>query len=196
MSNSIGFYKRIFLNVIPARIIYRSIVFDERFDLSIFQAQVSVSVYRKVSLKNGKSHKKFRYAIRSVVKSASMRKKNSPTYYIWMIVWVNRSTNLQKMNSVIRFSVPYSLNLQSISFPKYLCPFCQIPFYFSIQLEAVARSCSVKKVFLKILQNSQLNTGARVSFFNKVAWTSVSKLKSLSSFICLFPTNFLFIMIW
>ena len=122
MSNSIGFYKRIFLNVIPARIIYRSIVFDERFDLSIFQAQVSVSVYRKVSSKNGKSHKKCRYAIRSVVKSASMRKKNSPTYYIWMIVWVNRSTNLQKMNSVIRFSVPYSLKLAEYLFSKIPLP--------------------------------------------------------------------------
>ena len=35
--------------------------------------------------------------------------------------------------------------------------------------EAVARGCSVKKVFLDILQNSQENTCARVSFFKKVA---------------------------
>ena len=34
--------------------------------------------------------------------------------------------------------------------------------------EAVAKSCSVKKVFLEILQTSQENTCARV-FFNKVA---------------------------
>ena len=30
--------------------------------------------------------------------------------------------------------------------------------------EAVARRCSVKKVFLKVLQNSQKNTCVRVSF--------------------------------
>ena len=35
--------------------------------------------------------------------------------------------------------------------------------------EAVARKCSVKKVFLEISQNSQENTCVRVSFFNKVA---------------------------
>ena len=35
--------------------------------------------------------------------------------------------------------------------------------------EAVAQSCSVKKVFLEISQNSQENTCTRVSFFNQVA---------------------------
>ena len=35
--------------------------------------------------------------------------------------------------------------------------------------EAVAQSYSVKNVFLEILQNSQENTCAIVSFFNKVA---------------------------
>ena len=35
--------------------------------------------------------------------------------------------------------------------------------------EAVAKMCSVKKVFLEISQNSQKNTCARVSFFHKVA---------------------------
>ena len=35
--------------------------------------------------------------------------------------------------------------------------------------EAVAQNCSVKKVFLEISQNSQENTRARVSFFDKVA---------------------------
>ena len=34
--------------------------------------------------------------------------------------------------------------------------------------EAVVRRCSVKKVFLKILQNSQENTRARVSFLIKL----------------------------
>ena len=47
--------------------------------------------------------------------------------------------------------------------------------YFNVQLiyllseadtpEVVVRRCSVKKVFLEILQNSQENTCARVSFF-------------------------------
>ena len=36
-------------------------------------------------------------------------------------------------------------------------------------LFAVIQRCSVKKVFLEILQNLQQNTCARVSFFNKVA---------------------------
>ena len=36
------------------------------------------------------------------------------------------------------------------------------------QLEAVARSCSVKKVLLKISQNSQENTCARDSFLIKL----------------------------
>ena len=37
--------------------------------------------------------------------------------------------------------------------------------------EAVVQSCSTKKVFLKISQNSQVNTCARVSFLIKLqAW--------------------------
>ena len=36
-------------------------------------------------------------------------------------------------------------------------------------IEAVARRCSVKKVFLKVTQNSKENTCARVFFFDKVA---------------------------
>ena len=35
--------------------------------------------------------------------------------------------------------------------------------------EVVVRRCSVKKLFLKISQNSQENTCVRASFFNKVA---------------------------
>ena len=38
----------------------------------------------------------------------------------------------------------------------------------NLDIEAVAQRCSVKKVFLEISQNSQENTCARVSFFNKV----------------------------
>ena len=41
--------------------------------------------------------------------------------------------------------------------------------------EAVTRSCSVKKVFLKVSQNSQKNTCARVSF--------LIKLQTLGNFI-------------
>ena len=36
-------------------------------------------------------------------------------------------------------------------------------------MEAVVQSCSVKKMFLEILQNSEKNTCARVSFLNKGA---------------------------
>ena len=42
--------------------------------------------------------------------------------------------------------------------------------------DAVARSCSVKKVLLKILQNSQENTYARVSFLIKLQ-TSANFIK-------------------
>ena len=36
---------------------------------------------------------------------------------------------------------------------------------FEAGAKAVAQTCSVKKVFLEISQNSQDNSGARVSFF-------------------------------
>ena len=39
--------------------------------------------------------------------------------------------------------------------------------------EAVVQRCSVKKVFLEILQNSQENTCARVSFFKKESLAQV-----------------------
>ena len=40
--------------------------------------------------------------------------------------------------------------------------------YISKHTKAVARTCSVKKVLLKISQNSQEITGARVSFLIKL----------------------------
>ena len=40
--------------------------------------------------------------------------------------------------------------------------------FFRLFLAAVVRMCSVKKLFLEIFQNSQENTCARDSFFNKV----------------------------
>ena len=53
-------------------------------------------------------------------------------------------------------------------------------------LGAVARRCSVKKVFLKILQNSQENTCARASFLIKLQ-AYVIKKETLPQ--C-FPVNF------
>ena len=45
-------------------------------------------------------------------------------------------------------------------------PFFRLAFVFS--RVAVVRRCSVKKVFLEILQNLQENTSARVSFLIKL----------------------------
>ena len=53
-------------------------------------------------------------------------------------------------------------NLQKITHEK------EIVSSKSIKREAVAKRCSVKKVFLKISQNSQENTCARVSFLIKL----------------------------
>ena len=47
-----------------------------------------------------------------------------------------------------------------------------------ILTEAVVRRCSVKKMFLKISQNSQENTCAWVSFFNKVAGLACNFIKN------------------
>ena len=43
--------------------------------------------------------------------------------------------------------------------------------------EAVVQICSVNQVFLEISQNSQENTCARVSFFNKVAGIAGNYIK-------------------
>ena len=43
-----------------------------------------------------------------------------------------------------------------------------------IKLEAVVRRCSVKNLFLEILQNSQENTCARVSFLTKLQASDLS----------------------
>ena len=47
--------------------------------------------------------------------------------------------------------------------------------------EAVMQRCSVKKLFLEILQNSQENICPRVSFFNKVAASACSFIKKRRS---------------
>ena len=48
---------------------------------------------------------------------------------------------------------------------------------FATTKEAVAQTCSVKKVFLEISQNSQENTCARASFLIKLQATLIWKQK-------------------
>ena len=56
---------------------------------------------------------------------------------------------------------------------KFICLSKNIYFH-SEKIEAVAQRCSVKKVFLEILQNSEENTCARVFFLTKLqAWGQV-----------------------
>ena len=57
-------------------------------------------------------------------------------------------------------------------------------------LEAVTQKCSVKKVFLKISQNSQENTCARVLFFNKVAGIRPATLFNKRIWHRCYPVNF------
>ena len=54
---------------------------------------------------------------------------------------------------------------------------------------AVARTCSVKKMFLKIAQNSQENTCARVSFLKVAGLRPATLLKKRPWHRC-FPVNF------
>ena len=49
-------------------------------------------------------------------------------------------------------------------------------FLWLIKLEAVVRRCSVKNLFLEILQNSQENTCARVSFLTKLQASGMSTI--------------------
>ena len=56
----------------------------------------------------------------------------------------------------------FSKRRKSKSINKELFPGKFVCFF--VSLEAVARRCSVKKVFLEISKNSQENTCARVSF--------------------------------
>ena len=56
--------------------------------------------------------------------------------------------------------------------------------------EAVVWRCSVEKVFLEISQNSQENTCARVSFFNKVAGLRPATLLKKRLWHRCFPVNF------
>ena len=70
-------------------------------------------------------------------------------------------------------------------FLSYLLKFFQnnysvelLPIVFSVKKEEVTQKCSVTKVFLKISQNSQKNTCARVSFLIK-----------LQALVCTFINN-------
>ena len=71
---------------------------------------------------------------------------------------------------------PVNLNLQLVVPTSY----CTFRLYVDFS-EAVVRRCSVKKVFLEISQNSQENTCARASFFNKVAGARASFLVKLQA---------------
>ena len=58
--------------------------------------------------------------------------------------------------------------------------------------EAVARKCSVKKMFLEISQNSQENTSAKVSFLTKLQALGLRRATLLKKRLwhrC-FPVNF------
>ena len=67
-------------------------------------------------------------------------------------------------------------------------------FLWLIKLEAVVRRCSVKRVFLEILQNSQENTCARVSFLTKLQASVMSTIHQVQSCKCHFhrcnPLNY------
>ena len=78
-----------------------------------------------------------------------------------------------------------TIKLQNDTFTFQIRSFCTLLFLTAIlkttknftlcdkcATEAVARRCSVKKVFLEILQSTQENTCARVYFLNKVAGLS------------------------
>ena len=54
---------------------------------------------------------------------------------------------------------------------------------------AVVWRCSIRKVFLKISQNSQQNTCARVSFLNKVAGPRPATLLKKGVWRKCFPLN-------
>ena len=56
--------------------------------------------------------------------------------------------------------------------------------------EEDVQRCSVKEVFLEISQNSQENTYARVSFFNKVAGLRSTTLLKKRLWHRCFPVNF------
>ena len=66
---------------------------------------------------------------------------------------------------------------------------CSRTFFLTRNQEAVAQTCSVKKVFLEISQNSQENTCANVSFLIKLQQVPASLLKTRLWHRC-FPVNF------
>ena len=74
----------------------------------------------------------------------------------------------------------FSLGILSEMYKLYSSKKSTFCFSFTCDLfhtEAVARGCSVKKVFLEILQNSQESTCARVPFFDKIAGQACNFIK-------------------
>ena len=65
-------------------------------------------------------------------------------------------------------------------------------YYVTYASEAVAKSCSVKKAYLEILQNSQKNACARVSFLKKRFWHRCFPV----NFAKIFRTSFLTEHLW
>ena len=66
----------------------------------------------------------------------------------------------------------------------------KVSFIIALPSKSVVRRCSVKKIFLKTSQNSQENTCARVSFFNKVAAFRTATLLKKRLWHKCFPVNF------
>ena len=75
---------------------------------------------------------------------------------------------VQKNCSVVRIFLYYYCGYIVLQWHFSVIPVFDFFYYFFVRAEAVAQTCSVKKVFLEILQNSKENTSVRVSFFNKV----------------------------
>ena len=86
----------------------------------------------------------------------------------------------------------FSLGILSEMYKLYSSKKSTFCFSFTCDLfhtEAVARGCSVKKVFLEILQNSQESTCARVPFLIKLQARPATLLKKRFWHRC-FPVNF------
>ena len=66
----------------------------------------------------------------------------------------------------------------------------QSRFEFRNVTEAVVWRCTVEKVFLEILQNSQENTCARVSFYNKLAGLRPETLLKWETLVQVFSYEF------
>ena len=82
---------------------------------------------------------------------------------MWTASYVTHSPYLGENTLDISDTHIYSTSFYINSLFFHLSKSIIVCFHEAISAEAVAGRCSVKKVFLKILQNSQENIGARVS---------------------------------